>query len=315
MYKPLPFRELPVLDPVNDGRHRLRDLPLERESIPYTFVLPDEQIAAFSYTWVNKDHKAGSAFVLFGKGVGDAPIAEAVDGIAVSPQMNFDDWRVGTVHLKHDLQFQKALMLLEGERAAIHAEFDALHTPYAYGFHPDGCPDYAATNRIEQAGRVKGTVRIGSRKIPFETFGARDHSWGTRDWQMPQHWKWLHAQAGADLCLHFWEFQARGKLELRGYVLAEGRMAEIDAIRCAFSHDDQYNQTAIDVLIHDSAGRTTTLKGEHYAHYPLIPGPHTVLNEGAMRCEINGRPGVGWSEFMWPTPYLEYLRESLRRPS
>lgn len=310
MYKPLSYRPLPSLDPVNDGRHSLRDMPLERESIPYTFVLPEHDIAAFCYTWVNKDHKAGSAFVVFGAGAGDKPIAEAVDGIEVSPSMNFDDWRVGTVHLQHDLKFQKAEMRLEGTGAGIHAHFEALHQPYAYGFHPDGCPDYAATNRIEQAGRVHGTVRIGDRRIAFETYGARDHSWGTRDWEMPQHWKWLHAQAGPDLCLHFWEFQARGRTELRGYVFSEGKMAEIDAIRTEFTQDDQYYQQHIEVRIHDSAGRVTTLEGDHYAHFPLIPGPHTVLNEGAMRCKINGRPGVGWSEFMWPTSYLEHLRKT-----
>jgi hypothetical protein len=308
MRKPMNFRPLPELDPINDGRHLLRDLPLERESIPYTFVLPEHDLAAFCYTWVNKDHKAGSAFVLFGKGAGPEPIAEAVDGIDVSPQMNFDDWRVGTVHLRHDLQFRKAELRLEGERAGIHAHFEALHAPYAYGSHPDGCPDYVATNRIEQAGRVRGNVRIGHRHIPFESFSARDHSWGTRDWQIPQHWKWVHAQAGPDLCLHFWQFQARGNVELRGYVLRDGVIAEVDAVEVSFDHDGQWNQNHVDMDIHDSAGRTTVLTGQHYAHFPLVPGPHTVLNEGAMRCEIDGRPGIGWSEFMWPTQYLEYLR-------
>ena len=310
MFKPLPYRELPLIAAVNDGRHQLRDLPFERESIPYTFVLPDHDIAAFCYTWVNKDSKAGSAFVVFGSGVGDKPIAEAIDGIEVPRSMNFDDWKVGAVHLRHDLQFNKAEMRLEGTGAGIHAHFEALHPPYAYGSHPDGCPDYAATNRIEQAGRVKGVLRIGERKIPFESFVARDHSWGTRDWEMPQHWKWLHAQAGPDLCVHFWEFQARGRSELRGYVWSEGKLAEIDAIRTQFTQNAQFNQQSIEVHMHDSAGRTTILVGEHYAHFPLIPGPHTVLNEGAMRCEINGRPGMGWSEFMWPSTYLEHLRNT-----
>lgn len=308
MKTPLPYRAMPALDPVNDGRHKLRDLPLERESVPYTFVLPEHNLAAFCYTWVNRDQKGGSAFVLFGPGVGDKPIAEAVDGVEVSPSMDFDDWQVGVVRLKHDLQFKKAEMILDGERAGIHAHFEALHAPYAYGFHPEGCPDYVATNRIEQSGRVQGTVRIGDRRIAFQSFGARDHSWGTRDWQTPQHWKWLHAQAGPDLCLHFWELQARGRRQLRGYVLRDGKIAEVDALEVDFDHDGRYNQTRLVAEIHDSAGRTTRLTGNHYAHFPLIPGPHTVLNEGAMTCEIEGRTGVGWSEFMWPSAYLDYIR-------
>jgi len=308
MKQPPQYRPFPSLDVIHDGRHVLRDLPLERESVPYIIVLPDQELAAFCYTWVNKDSKAGSAFVVFGNGLGGPAIAEAVDGIEVPRTMNFDDWRVGSVHLKQDLQFQNAEMNLEGKAASIHARFEAFHPPYAYGFHAEGCPDYAATNRVEQAGRISGTLRIGERQIPFETFGARDHSWGTRDWQTPQHWKWLHAQAGPDLCVHFWQIQARGKTDLRGYVLKDGVIAEVDAVNVRFDHDAQYLQKHIEVELHDTLGRSTTVKGLHYAHFPMIPGPHTTLNEGAMRCEIDGRKAQGWSEFMWPTTYLEYLR-------
>ncbi|WP_295680056.1 hypothetical protein [uncultured Nevskia sp.] len=308
MKQRLQHRAFPELDAVNDGRHVLRDLPLERESISYTFVLPDHDLAAFCYTWVNKDSKAGSAFVVFGAGTGGKPIAEAIDGIDVPATMNFDDWRVGAVHLKHDLKFKHAEMILEGQGARIHAHFEAFHPPYAYGSHPDGCPDYAATNRIEQAGRVHGTIRIGDKHIDFQSLGARDHSWGTRDWQTPQHWKWLHAQAGPDLCVHFWQFQARGKIDLRGYVLKDGVIAEMDEVDVRFDHDAQFNQKNIEIEMYDTLGRVTHLKGLHYAHFPLVPGPHTTLNEGAMRCEIDGRAGMGWSEFMWPTNYLEHLR-------
>ncbi len=129
MKQRLQHRAFPELDAINDGRHVLRDLPLERESIPYTFVLPDHDLAAFCYTWVNKDSKAGSAFVVFGAGTGGKPIAEAIDGIDVPETMNFDDWRVGSVHLKHDLKFKNAEMILEGQGAGIHAHFEAFHPP------------------------------------------------------------------------------------------------------------------------------------------------------------------------------------------
>lgn len=303
-----PNRPIPVLDPVNDGRHQLKDGALERESVPYIIVVPDERIAAFCYTWVNKDSKAGAAFVLFGAGVGGPPIAEAVDGIEIPRSMNFDNWKVGAVQLQHDLKLETAQFNLSGARTSIEAKFTAAHPAYAYGFHPEGCPDWAATNRTEQAGTVTGVMRIDDRRIAFNTTGARDHSWGTRDWLAPQHWKWLHAQAGPETCVHFWQWTARGRTELRGYVFREGRMAEVDTVDIDFSVDANYGQKDIDAIVKDTAGRTTRVKGQFFAVYALIPGPHTTLNEGAMRVEIDGKPGVGWSEFMWPTPYLEYLR-------
>jgi hypothetical protein len=42
-----------AIDVVHDGRHVLPQVAHGRESIPYIVVLPDEQIAFFTYTWVS----------------------------------------------------------------------------------------------------------------------------------------------------------------------------------------------------------------------------------------------------------------------
>ncbi len=299
---------MPVLDPVNDGRHPLRDLPLERESVPYVLALPEHRICAFIYTWVNKDHQAGSIFVAYGPGVGEQPIVEAIDNVEMGPSKNFDDWRVGCVHIRQDLKLDRAEVRVDSQRASLEARFESAHPAYAYGFHKDGCPPYAATNRLEQAGRIHGTLRIDGKTIAFDTMGARDHSWGTRDWQTPQHWKWLHAHAGPQLCVHFWQINAAGRTDLRGYVFRDGRMAEVESVEVDFEVDAGYRQKRIGARVRDTAGRMTLVSGEFFAHYDLLPGPHTTLIEGGLECRIDDAPGVGWVEFMWPTPYLEHLR-------
>lgn len=54
-------RQALAVDPVHDCRHRLRaERPLDRESIPMIVNLPDEQIAFFTYTWVNCLGQAGA---------------------------------------------------------------------------------------------------------------------------------------------------------------------------------------------------------------------------------------------------------------
>ena len=312
MSKLTPNRPVPLLDAVNDGRHRLRDLPLERESIPYVISLPEHGIGTFIYTWVTKDNVAGSMFVAYGPAVGDQPIMEAIDGVLMGPEHNFSDWRVGKLHLKQDLKLHSAQISVAAERIQLEAQFESAHPAYAYGFHPDGCPDYAATNRLEQSGRIRGVLTVDGKAYEFDTTCARDHSWGTRDWDMPQHWKWLHAQAGLESCVHFWQINARGRTDLRGYVYRDGRMAEVDSVEVEFDTDDQYRQKAIDAVVHDTAGRSTRVKGRYFGHFPLLPSPNCTLIEGAMSCEIDGKPGVGWSEFMWPTGYLEHVRNSLQ---
>lgn len=305
-------RPIPVLDPIHDGRHQLRDLPLERESIPYVISLPEHGIATFVYTWVTKDNVAGCAFLAYGPGIGPQPIMEMVGGVDVGTQKNFDDWQVGPLHLQQDLKLSRAKLTARGKRVELDASFEAAHPAYAYGFHRDGCPDWAATNRLEQAGRIQGTLKIDGKAYAIDTTCARDHSWGTRNWDTPQHWKWLHAQAGPDTCVHFWKIEARGRTELRGYVFRDGVMAEMDAVDVDWQNDAQYRHTHIDATLRDSAGRSTRVKGEYFAHFPMPPVPTCTLMEGAMRCEIDGKPGVGWTEVMWPTAYLEFLRNEKR---
>lgn len=308
MKEPSSYRSIAVLAPIHDGRHALGADALARESIPYVISLPEQQLGAFVYTWVNREHRAGSICVIYGPGLDTPAIVEATDDVPMAPEFNFDDWQVGALELRQDLKLASAQLRVRGARVQMDARFQALHPAYAYGSHEQGCPDYAATNRFEQAGRLQGTLCIDGRELQFDTTGARDHSWGTRDWQTPQHWKWLHAQAGDDCCVHFWQIQARGNTDLRGYVFRDGLMAEVEQVEVSYKGDLQYRQTELKALVRDHAGRLTVVDAQCFAHYPLQPDPATTLNEAAMRCRIDGRPGQGWSEFMWPSAYLAHLR-------
>lgn len=299
---------IPILDPVHDGRHQLEDKPFERESMPYIVSLPEHGIATCFYTWVTKDHKAGALFVVTGPGVGE-PIMEAVDDIDVGPSANFDDWTVGPVHIEHALDLKNARLVGTGERIALDATFEAIHPAYAYGTDPRGCPPFAATDRLEQSGRVRGTLTVDGIPHEFDTAGARDHSWGTRDWDYAQHWKWTHAQT-QDTAIHFWQIFVAGTVELRGYLVRDGETSEVRDLDVDFTLDDQARQQTIAATVTDALGRTASVRGEYFAWFHLPPVPTCTLVEGGMRCEIDGVPGSGWSEFMWTTSYLEHLRDA-----
>ena len=124
-------RPVPVIDPINDGRHQLRDLPLERESIPYVVTIAEHGVAAFIYTWVDKNNLAGSVFVAYGPGVGPAPIVEKIDLVEMPAGANFNDWKVGAVHLRQDLQLKTATIEVVTPRAKFEARYEALHPAYA----------------------------------------------------------------------------------------------------------------------------------------------------------------------------------------
>jgi hypothetical protein len=302
------FRPDTTIDPVNDGRHVLPDRPLMRESIPYCVVMPKEKIALFTYTWVNKDSVAGAAFGLWGPGVGAQPITAYLPDRPVPHDMNFDGWRIEGFSMRQDLAFQTAEVRWEGPEASVDFRFEAFHPPYAYSSHAGGCPPYAADDRIEQSGRITGTLRIGDRVIDIRTMGHRDHSWGTRDWGALHFYRWLQSQAGDDMSVHFWEFYALGERQLRGYVCKSGLMAEITTLDLQWQGDAQFNHTAFQADIVDEAGRHTRVDAKVFGVYPLVPDPDFVLNEGAAEIMIDGVPGSGWLEFGWPRPYLEHVR-------
>jgi hypothetical protein len=297
------------VDPVHDGRHKLRaDRPLDRESIPIIVNLPEHGIAFFTYTWVNNASEAGAAIAIFGPGVGEAPIQVRLADRKVPADMDFSNWKIDDFTMKQDLKFGHAEVSWKGEGAAIDFTFDGFHPPYAYSANAEGCPAYCADDRIEQSGRVQGTLTIGDKVIEFDATGHRDHSWGTRDWTAFQNYRWFQGQAGTDCSVHFWHLHALGSTKLYGYVFKDGLMAEVTDIDFTWQHDEQFNQTRLDAVVTDEAGRRTTVEVDFFGHYPLIPHPDLVLMEGAGRALIDGREGAGWMEVAWPTSYRDHIR-------
>src|SRR5260370_6776297 len=154
------------LDPVHDGRHRLRDDPLARESLVFMLQLPEENIAAFAYTWVNGESKAGAALCVFGHGAGSTPIFEVVDGIPVPREQGFYDWRVAKVHVAHGPALQTAALSYSGDGVSLQYHFEATHPAYNYGSHADGCPQWLAADPFAQPAQLTARSRLVDPQIP-----------------------------------------------------------------------------------------------------------------------------------------------------
>lgn len=295
-----------VVDPVHDSRHQLRGDALARESLVFMLQIPERDVACFVYTWVSGLGKAGAAFVVYGPKVGE-PIVEKCDGIDVPATLGFDAWEIGNVCVRHGSAFQTADVRASSARATLEYHFEAAHPAYAYDGHADGCPGWVADARIEQSGKVRGVLTIDGEAIAFDTMGHRDHSWGTRDWLFSQHWKWLEAQSGPDRIVHVWELQALGRTILRGYVLRDGLMAEVDKVNFEFEHDAQMRHTRLRARVVDDLGRITLCEGRTFALYPFQVSADAMLNEGSMAVTIDGHPGAGHVEMFWPTSYLKHV--------
>ncbi|WP_374413726.1 hypothetical protein [Novosphingobium colocasiae] len=299
-----------AIDPVHDGRHTLPDLPLMRESIPYCVVIPEHEIALFTYTYVDKDGDAGAAVGVWGRGLDGPPIFERLPNRKVPADMGFDNWQIDGFTMKQDLAFNRAEIAWKNEQAEIAFTYEAFHPPYSYATHKDGCPAYAANDRIEQSGRCVGTLKIGDRVIEFDTPGHRDHSWGRRDWDALHYYRWLQCQVGTSHSVHFWEFYALGKRAVRGYVYKDGKMAEITELAVDWQGDNKLDQTAFQCDVVDELGRRTRVEAEVFGVFPLPAAENFVLNEGAAHIRIDGQMGSGWMEMGWPISYLKHIAQT-----
>lgn len=295
---------------VDDGRHVLGSDPLARESLVFTLQLPEEKIAGWVYPRVGNDGKAAGIFAAFGDGVPGGAIYEVFHDIAVPDSMNFTHWQVNGVDLTLTNPLRTAHVKYASKRLAYDFTFDAIHPAYSYDSHPDRCPQYFADNRFEQSGRIKGTITIDGRAIPFDALGQRDHSWGTRNWGVNYHYKWFHATT-PDSAVHFFKMEYLGRSLTRGYVFKDGHFSQLKEVDVVdFTLNEDMIHTDIEVVMHDLAGRTTKVSGRHFAHQPLPVTDHNVtLNEVAMTIEIDGKPGTGWCEFQWDDSYLAHMKK------
>ncbi len=301
--------DFPIQNIQDDNRHILDGSELSRESLAYMIQIPEENIGGFLYTWVNGAGMAGAAVCLFGSGIGDEPIFEHCDGIAVNADMDFYDWRVQGLQVRLKEALKSVHVSYKSKAVSIEYAFEALQPAYGYDTHPSGCPQWIANNRFEQQGTVQGSLSIGQRNILFNGAAQRDHSWGTREWGVNQHWKWLHAQAGSSLGVHFWELYALGEKYLYGFVLKDGHMAQVKEVITNLSYDNSMRTEVLTAVVIDSAGRRTEVKAEAYGVFPFEVDPMITLFEAPLNLTIDGYDGGGWLESLWPNDLINYMKK------
>lgn len=304
------------LQPGDEDRHVLFSAAADenvRESLAYLLPLPDLGLGIIVYTWVHaagRDGRgrAGSMAVVYGPGVGST-VSEAADGVLVPDSLGFEDWRVGAITLRAARDMTTTRLAFRGERIDLEYEFRGINPPFAFRRHPGGCPSWLADDRTEQGGRVVGSLVLDGVRHEFDAFGHRDHSWGTRDWGGPTHWKWWNLMA-PDVSIHLMELQYFGRTTLHGYVHRDGVTAVITDYGIDVEFDGQVMQTALTGTITDEDGRTTRIATRRGAalHWPV--SPHLTLHEASMHAEIDGVPGAAYIEMAWPPAYLAHHSEA-----
>jgi len=296
------------LDPSDDLRHRPAAGGRMRDSLFWELIMPDERLGFQAYLYLTGAGKAGFNVIVWGAEA--KPIVLDLGHGDVPDAMDFDDFKLNGLRLVQPVPHKRAVLHYESEKVKLKYDFTGLHAPFSYHDNPDGLPAWMAVNRYEQTGRVTGFLELSGRRIEWDRIGHRDHSWGVRDWGVPQHWKWFVAYAddGSRL-LNGWIWIAKGEWGFGGYVVRDGELVAIQSIKQQAEFDDAMMQRRLEVEILDVAGGKTQVLLEVFGIVRLPSNDRygTLIIEGACRALIDGRPGAGQLEMHWSQNYLDHL--------
>ena len=300
-------------EPQDDLRHRAAPGGRMRDSLFWEMIMPDQRVGFQAYLYLTGTGRAGFNVVVWGEE--EEPLVLDLVQDHVPDTMDLDDFSFAGLTVTQPELRRTAVLDYESDKISLHFDYTALHDTFSYRQNPDGLPSWFAVNRFEQTGWVKGHIEFGGRRIEWDRIGHRDHSWGTRNWGVPHHWKWFIAYTpdGARI-VNGWVWIAQGEWGFGGYVVRDGELLPVSHIEQHADYDDDMSQRRLEADLVDVRGETTRLVLDRFGlvKLPTNDRMDTIIMEAACEATIDGVAGAGQFETHWPLSYLSHLTQARR---
>lgn len=282
-----------------------------RDSLFWQTTSSEQHYGFQAYLYLTAAGKAGFNVILWGNQ--EKPIAADFSEGVVPAEMDLDAFSFAGLRLTKTGFGEPAHLDYESDRMRLSFTFAGRHAPFSYHDNPDGLPGWFALNRYEQSGWIHGFVEAKGQRFAFDQMGHRDHSWGVRNWGMPQHWKWFCAYTpDGSRMINGWIWIARGEWGCAGYVVRAGRRTAIRSIEQSADYDPDMSQRRLRATIIDVDGETLQLDLERFGlvKLPTKDKLGTIIQEAACHAVIDGQPGAGQYETHWQQSYIDHLVET-----
>ncbi|MBY4573358.1 hypothetical protein ACN94_07145 [Gordonia paraffinivorans] len=273
--------------------------------------MPDEDIGVIAYSWVDGESRAGSMGLVFGRD-NERFTQFHAEGVEMPWDADFDDWTVGPLRIRHGAPHQSAHVAFDHEGVSLDYHFEATTPAFTYHDNAGGCPDWLADNRLEQSGRVRGTITIGERVVPFDTTGHRDHSWGRRDWTAIHQYRWVNVQAGDDIAINFLEGAALDQHVQLGYVDRDGVQSPVVSVSVDMQRDaEHFSYTSAHFVLIDDLGRRTEITADRRDALAVWPAGGLQSHDAGGPCVVAGQPGRIHIEEGWRPDFVAQRKAML----
>lgn len=280
--------------------------PSARESLLITAPIPQEQLLLFVYSWREGGTNWGRFVFVAGPDMAK-PEFLSVAGEGVYSGDDLRDFEVSGLRWRQPVPLQVAEVDYADGECELSLKFEGLHPPFSWHDAPTGCPAWVAADRYEQSGRTSGRLRLRGREVQIDGVGHRDHSWGNRDWNYFQHWKWINAAShDGTRSLHCMVMIVQGETTVLGYTNRDGVVSPIVSGLVKAELDQDMVQRALTGVVHDEAGLEMRIEAQFAAGYAM-PIHHLQLNEVGMSAVLDGKPATAHVEFGWPADYVRGL--------
>lgn len=173
----------------------------------------------------------------------------------------------------------------------VRVEFDLIFTGTSPSYRYHGNDDWRNlfTGHLDQTGRTEGTIKINGKTLHVNGLGARDRSWGTRNWQWPVSWRYVHLPSDDMNVMLWYAVGEDGKKVIDGFYQDHDTFESI----VDYSEEVSVDKTsgvkpitqAFTIHLTTSTNRIVTLKGTVLQITPVV-----------FSKEANGRKTNSWND-------------------
>ncbi|MFT4081137.1 MAG: hypothetical protein QM638_00990 [Nocardioides sp.] len=218
------------------------------------------------------------------------------------------EWRVtfdGTLsHLAKGEAFaDPGAALRSSPRVDTRFELAATDVAPAYRTSADGTyhgGEAIAKDHYAGVARVHGRVTIDGESREMAGFGFRDHSWGPRNWQAIDCWRWAYGQLDGDNLFSVVVMWHDGQPDVAGIAVRNGRPEVIREarVRTTYGARPTFYADGVKVVIpHPEGEITATFRSTSRLPLRHRKGEEILrIVEQLAEVSIDGTPGVGWFE-------------------
>lgn len=297
----------------SDVLHEVGKDPEWNESFYFNFYDKDRDIFAFMRIGLkgNMNEKAAFCFLM----MPDKSILKWKDQAPAED----NELRVGNLRFEKILAEKKWHLTFSGpmerqkgaavspESVSFSVDYECLNEVFNYRDCVSGVNEKIsqkiASEHLEQFGRIRGTLAVGTDEYALDGLGERDHSWGVRDWNAPKMWIWLTCQFSEKCALNVTKLVMDAGAVDAGFVHLNGENVALTSVDIETSWDANNEPEGLEMSLKDRNGKTHRVRAD-FLREAVVPFTSrdgkslSLMHENLARYEMDSQTGYGVAEYL-----------------